>query len=153
MRHAALRTEQTTRRERDASAAAMETVALVLEDGSPLPETAEDVHHLVQRLRGHVMVLGGGLPASYAEDVLAEAHAAAEEETPEGFMPSRVYLVRLARATKALAEVQAESSQHLPARRTTGLAFRGWPSRNMLRAVTFAVAMATLILAASVRPS
>jgi hypothetical protein len=132
----------------------METVALVLEDGSPLPETAEDVHYLVQRLRGHVMVLGGGLPPSYAEDVLAEAHAAAEEEMPEGFMPSRVYLVRLARITKALAEAaQAESSQHLPAQRTTGLAFRGWPSRNTLRVVTFAIAMATLILAASVRPS
>ncbi|MFB6940765.1 hypothetical protein ACFWGL_08260 [Streptomyces sp. NPDC060286] len=40
--------------QRDQAVAAAETVALLLDEDSPLPESASDVEELARRLRGHI---------------------------------------------------------------------------------------------------
>ncbi|KUN38760.1 hypothetical protein AQJ27_43645 [Streptomyces olivochromogenes] len=119
--------------------AASETVTLVLGDDSPLPESAADVEDLARRLRGHVAQLGArtasGIP------VLLRAQRLCSESIPEGYMPSRVYLVQLAEATQ---ELVAYVERVGPRRR--------WrkPRINVLRGAVFAVALACLVWAASV---
>ncbi|MFD4987400.1 DUF6415 family natural product biosynthesis protein [Streptomyces sp. NPDC058374] len=132
--------------ERDFVEAASETVSLVLGEDSPLPESAADAEDLVRRLRGHVAQLGArtapGIPA------LLQAQRLASDGLPKGYMPSRVYLVKLAEATQALvAAVQAHGVAPVqPARRR-----RWWkPQINVLRAAVFSVALACLVWAASV---
>ncbi|MER6331405.1 DUF6415 family natural product biosynthesis protein [Streptomyces sp. NPDC001034] len=132
--------------ERDHVMAASETVTLVLGEGSPLPESAADVEDLVRLLRGHVAQLGArtapGVPA------LLRAQRLCSDSVPEGYMPSRVYLVRLAEATQELM-AHVERGGPGPISVEGG---RRWckPTVNMLRGAVFALALACLVFAASV---
>ncbi|MFE5859725.1 DUF6415 family natural product biosynthesis protein [Streptomyces virginiae] len=125
-----------------------ETVSLVLGEESPLPETDQDVVDLVHRLRGHVMQLGAvALPGP----ALDHARQVSGGDLPDGHLPSRVYLRQLAEATQDLVRA-ANSPPQREERRALGLG--RWkvrrPSRNALRAMVFAVAVAILIIAGSV---
>ncbi|MCZ4603345.1 DUF6415 family natural product biosynthesis protein [Streptomyces sp. Lzd4kr] len=133
------------RRDR-AVTAAEETVALVLAEESPLPESAGDVEELARRLRGHISQLAAVSPSGASASRCAQQLAS--EGVPDGFMPSRVHLVRLAEATQEL--IVAVRSHNLAVRQTT-LA-RRWrrPRTNAARGVVFAIALACLVLAASV---
>ncbi|MFD4476008.1 DUF6415 family natural product biosynthesis protein [Streptomyces sp. NPDC058471] len=86
--------------------AAQETVSLVLNEDAPVPESDQDVLDLVLRLRGHLAQLGSALdsPARPLADALDAARALAADELPEGFMPSRVYLRKLALSVQAVVE-------------------------------------------------
>ncbi|WP_327370758.1 DUF6415 family natural product biosynthesis protein [Streptomyces sp. NBC_01217] len=132
--------------QRNQAVAAAETVTLVLDEDSSLPESAADVEELARRLRGHISQLG--VMASPGEPALCRAHQVGSESVPDGYMPSRVYLVKLAEATQELvATVQAHGvGPPKPTRR------RPWwkPQINLLRGAVFAVAFACLVLAASV---
>lgn len=131
--------------QRDQAVAAAETVALVLGEDSPLPESADDVEELARRLRGHISQLGFSAPPGAT---LRGAQQLASADVPDSYMPSRVHIVKLAEATQDLvAIVQAHGiAPAQPIR-----AFRGWKPRiNVLRGSVFAVAFACLILAASV---
>ncbi|MGJ5751506.1 DUF6415 family natural product biosynthesis protein [Streptomyces puniciscabiei] len=130
---------------RDHVVAALETVTLVLGEDSPLPESARDVEDLVRLLRGHVAQLGARTtPGSPA---LLRAQQLCSESIPEGYMPSRVYLVQLAEATQELvAYVGVGPGAMLQERRR-----RWWEPRiNVLRGAVFVVALACLVWAASV---
>ncbi|WP_455357449.1 DUF6415 family natural product biosynthesis protein [Streptomyces sp. SYSU K217416] len=132
--------------QRDQSVAAAETVALVLDEDSPLPESAGDVEELARRMRGHISQLGFVVPPG--APALRHAQQLASADIPDGYMPSRVHLVELAEATQALvATVQAHGAARAkPMRRR-----RWWkPRLNVLRGSVFAVAFALLALAASV---
>ncbi|MER6847698.1 DUF6415 family natural product biosynthesis protein [Streptomyces flaveolus] len=126
--------------------AAAETVTLVLGEDSPLPETAADVEGLTLRLRGHVSRLGALTPSQVP--ALLRAQQLASESVPDGYVPSRVHLVRLAQATQDLiAAVHAHGLAPVqPVRR------RYWwkPRLNVLRGAVFAVALVCLVWAASV---
>ncbi|MFF2941212.1 DUF6415 family natural product biosynthesis protein [Streptomyces niveus] len=132
--------------QRDQAVAAAETVELVLGEDSPLPESASDVEQLALRLRGHISQLGFVAPPE--SSALRGAQLLGSASVPDGYMPSRVYLVKLAEATQALiAVVQAHGFTPVrqPRRR------RWWKPRiNVLRGSVFAVAFACLVLAASV---
>ncbi|MFG2153210.1 DUF6415 family natural product biosynthesis protein [[Kitasatospora] papulosa] len=131
---------------RDQAVAATETVALLLGEESPLPESASDVEELARRLRGHISQLGLVVPPGAS--ALRGAQQLASEGVPDGYMPSRVHLVRLAEATQALvATVQARGFVPAKPRRRR----RWWkPQLNVLRGSVFTVAFALLALAASV---
>jgi hypothetical protein len=124
--------------------AASKTVTLVQGEDSPLPESAADVEDLVRLLRGHVAQLGArtapGNPA------LLHAQRLCSDSVPEGYMPSRVYLARLAEATQELvAHLQRSGPDRTRRKR------RWWkPPINVLRGAVFAVAVACFVLAASV---
>lgn len=131
--------------QRDQAVAAAETVALVLDEESPLPESAGDVEELARRLRGHISQLGVVVPPGAS--ALRGAQQLASASVPDDYMPSRVHLVKLAEATQDLvATVRAHGvSPAVPTRRWR------WRKRiNMLRGSVFAVAFACLFLAASV---
>ncbi|MET9507794.1 DUF6415 family natural product biosynthesis protein [Streptomyces flavidovirens] len=126
--------------------AAAETVALVLDKDSSLPESAADVEELARRLRGHISQLGVVVPPGAS--TLRGAQQLASAGLPDGYMPSRVHLVKLAEATQELvATMQAHGvSPAKPTRRR-----RWWKPRiNVLRGSVFALAFACLVLAASV---
>lgn len=132
--------------ERDHMVAASETVTLVLGEDSPLPESAADVEDLVRLLRGHVAQLGArtapGIPA------LLRAQRLCSDSVPEGYVPSRVYVVRLAEATKELmAHVERGGPGPISVEGR-----RRWrkPTVNVLRGAVFAFALACLVFAASV---
>ena len=131
---------------RDHVVAASETVTLVLGEDSPLPENAADVEDLVRLLRGHVAQLGAR--TDLGSPVLVRAQRLCSESIPEGYMPSRVYLVQLAEATQELVAYveRVGPGAMLPRRR------RRWrkPRINVLRGAVFAVALACLVWAASV---
>ncbi|MGC4950109.1 DUF6415 family natural product biosynthesis protein [Streptomyces sp. DT224] len=132
--------------ERDQRAAAAETVLLVLGEDSPLPESTTDVEDLVLRLRGHVKHLGP--LASPTEPALRRAQQICSESIPDGYMPGRVHLVKLATATQQLLAVARNDSTvtvKSPRRRR-------WrkPPMNVMRGAVFALALAALVLAASV---
>ncbi|MFD9778826.1 DUF6415 family natural product biosynthesis protein [[Kitasatospora] papulosa] len=132
--------------QRDQSVAAAETVALVLDEDSPLPESADDVEELARRLRGHISQLGFAVPPGAS--ALSSAQQLASSGMPEGYMSSRVHLVKLAEATQALvATVQAHGL--IPAK---PMRRRHWwrPQLNVLRGSVFTVAFVLLALAASV---
>ncbi|MFH9612953.1 DUF6415 family natural product biosynthesis protein [Streptomyces pratensis] len=132
--------------QRDQAVAAAETVALVLNEDSPLPESAGDVEELARRLRGHIGQLGAVVPPGAS--TLRGAQQLASAGVPAGYVPSRVHLVKLAEATQALvATVQAHGVVPAkPMRRG-----RWWrPQLNVVRGSVFAVAFALLTLAASV---
>ncbi|WP_240802934.1 DUF6415 family natural product biosynthesis protein [Streptomyces sp. A1499] len=132
--------------QRDRTVAAAETVALVLDEASPLPESAGDVEELARRLRGHISQLGAVVPPETS--ALRSAQQLGSEGVPDGYMPSRVYLVKLAEATQALvAAVLAHGGVPVQSARR-----RHWrKSRiNVVRGVVFAVALACLVWAASV---
>ncbi len=131
--------------QRDIAVTAAETVALVLDENSPLPESAGEVVELARRLRGHIGQLGAVVPPG--APALRGAQQLASAGVPDGYMPSRVHLVKLAEATQALvAAVQAHGGVPAkPMRRR-----RWWrPQLNVLRGSVFAVAFALLALAAS----
>jgi hypothetical protein len=132
--------------QRDRTLAAAETVALVLDEASPLPESAGDVEELARRLRGHISQLGAVVPPETS--ALRSAQQLGSEGVPDGYMPSRVYLVKLAEATHALvAAVQAHGVSPVQTARRR----RWWkPQINLLRGAVFAVALACLVWAASV---
>ncbi|MFI7181962.1 DUF6415 family natural product biosynthesis protein [Streptomyces anthocyanicus] len=125
---------------------ATETVTLVLGEDSPVPETAADVEDLVLRLRGHVNQLGTLMPSQ--EPALLRAQQLCSVGLPEGYLPSRVHLVRLAEATQELiAKIRLDDvGARRPARRLA----RWTPQINVLRGAVFAVALTCLVWAASV---
>ncbi|MDX2610918.1 DUF6415 family natural product biosynthesis protein [Streptomyces stelliscabiei] len=126
--------------------ATLETVTLVLGEDSPLPDSAADVEDLVRLLRGHVAQLGAqtapGIPA------LLRAQRLCSDSVPEGYMPSRVYLVRLAEATQELM-AHVERGGPGPISVQGGRRWRK-PTVNVLRGAVFALALACLVFAASV---
>jgi hypothetical protein len=131
---------------RDQVVAAAETVALVLDDSSPLPETDADVEDLARRLRGHINRLG--VMVQKEAPALRRAQQLGSAGVPDDYMPSRVHLVRLAEATQDLvATVEAHGTGR--AMRQRGPRWRT-PPINLLRGAVFAVAFACLVLAASV---
>ncbi|MEU8482267.1 DUF6415 family natural product biosynthesis protein [Streptomyces sp. NPDC048641] len=132
--------------QRDQTVAAAETVALVLDEDSPLPETAADVEDLARRLRGHISQLG--VLAPKGERALHHAQQLSSVGVPDGYMPSRVHLVRLAEATRELvATVETHGTGRAVQQRG-----RRWlmPRINIVRGAVFAVAFTFLILVASV---
>ncbi|MFE4212271.1 DUF6415 family natural product biosynthesis protein [Streptomyces sp. NPDC056844] len=137
---------RSARPQRDRAVAATETVALVLDEDSPLPESADDVEELARRLRGHIGQLGA--VAAPGASALRCAQQLASAGVPDGYMPSRVHLVKLAEATQTLVTV-VQTRGVVPA--TPQRRPRWWrPQLNMLRGSVFAVAIALLVLAASV---
>jgi Family of unknown function (DUF6415) len=132
--------------QRNLAVAAAETVALVLDEDSPLPETTADVEDLARRLRGHINRLGVMVPKK--EPALRRAQQLGSAAVPDGYMPSRVHLVKLAEAAQ---ELVATAEAHGTGRGMRQRARRWWtPSINLLRGTVFAVAFACLVLAASV---
>lgn len=138
--------------QRDPAVAAAETVVLVLGEDSPLPESASDVEELARLLRGHISQLGVVVPPGVSELQVAQQLSSAG--VPDGYMPSRVHLVKLAEATQALVDA-AQAHGVAPTEPTRRR--RWWKPRiNVLRGSVFAAAFAYLILAASeprARPS
>lgn len=131
---------------RNQAVAAAETVALVLDEDSPLPETTADVEDLARRLRGHINRLGVMLPKE--EPALRRAQQLGSAGVPDGYMPSRAHLVQLAEAAQELvATVEAHGTGR--AMRQRGRRWRT-PPINLLRGTVFAIAFACLVLAASV---
>ncbi|MFE1027773.1 DUF6415 family natural product biosynthesis protein [Streptomyces sp. NPDC058818] len=131
---------------RDQMVSATEMVTLVLGEDSPLPETAADVEDLALRLRGHINQLGA--LTSSQEPTLLRAQQLCSDGLPEGFLPSRVHLVKLAEATQELvAKAQQDDTRTTPPRRRWD-----WrkPQPNVLRGAVFALALACLVWAASV---
>ncbi|WP_189298865.1 DUF6415 family natural product biosynthesis protein [Streptomyces albospinus] len=126
--------------------AAAETVALVLDEDSPLPQTASDIEDLARRLRGHIRQLGVLAPKE--EWALHHAQQLSSAGVPAGYMPSRVHLVQLAEATQELvATVETRGAGHAMQQRGR----RWWmPRINIVRGAVFAVAFTFLGLAASV---
>ncbi|WP_435600508.1 DUF6415 family natural product biosynthesis protein [Streptomyces sp. C10-9-1] len=109
--------------QRDLTASATETVALVLDENSPLPETPDDVACLALRLRGHVSQLGAVVPAT--DPALLDAQQLSSADPPDGYVPSRVHLVQLARATLVLTQVATRRCRtDLPARQSGGTGVR-----------------------------
>ncbi|WP_367435320.1 hypothetical protein [Streptomyces celluloflavus] len=132
--------------ERDHVVAASETVTLVLDEDSPLPENTAGFGDLVRLLRGHVVQLGAR--TALGSPVLVRVQRLCSKSIPEGYMPSRMYLVKLAEATQELmAHVDRGGPGPIRAKRG-----RRWqkPKINLLRGTVFAVALACLIFAASV---
>ncbi|GHA51697.1 MULTISPECIES: DUF6415 family natural product biosynthesis protein [Streptomyces] len=133
---------------RDLLAAAAETVALVLEDNSPLPETSTDVADLAAQLRGHISQLAVALPAG--DPVAIRAQTLGSTAVPDGYVSSRVHLMHLAEATQSvITAVRGRGPFAWPASRLPGQ----WPkrpSRNTVRVLVFALALITLVVAASV---
>ncbi|MFF7400671.1 hypothetical protein [Streptomyces murinus] len=132
--------------ERDHVVAASETVELVLGEHSPLPESTADVADLVRLLRGHVAQLGArtapGIPA------LLHAQRLCSDSIPEGYVPSRVYLVGLAEATRELM-AHVECGGSTPSS-VEGVGRWRMPTVNVLRGAVFSLALACLVVAASV---
>lgn len=137
---------------RDPTAAATETVALVLGEFEPLPASEQDVTDLVLRLRGHVSALGVELPLNCGP--MRAAWQLASEAIPAGYMPSRVYLRQLALATLELIEERRRSTATVAraalAQKPAGLRRLRPPSRNTVRVLMFGLAMITLIIAGSI---
>ncbi|MFJ3931628.1 DUF6415 family natural product biosynthesis protein [Streptomyces sp. NPDC090029] len=126
--------------------AASETVTLVLGEDSPLPENAADVEYLVRLLRGHIAQLGARTAPGIPD--LQRAQRLCSDSIPEDYVPSRVYLVRLAEATQELmAYVERDGPGQIS---TGGGRRRPRPTLNMLRVAVFALALACLVFAASV---
>ncbi|MFE1405392.1 DUF6415 family natural product biosynthesis protein [Streptomyces sp. NPDC058770] len=89
---------------RSAVVCARETIALVLDEEAPVPETQRDVQDLRLRLRGHLMQLGARGPRTgpWAQ-ALDEARQLAEQAPPlDDFLGSRVHLRQLALRVRAL---------------------------------------------------
>jgi hypothetical protein len=128
--------------------AAAETVALVLDDNVPLPETSDDVETLAARLRLHISQLALTLPAG--DRAVTRAQELGAAAIPEGYVSSRVHLMHLAEATQSvIAAVRGRGSAAGPTSRLPGSGPR-MPSRNTVRVLVFALALITLVAAASV---
>ncbi|MFD8897576.1 DUF6415 family natural product biosynthesis protein [Streptomyces ardesiacus] len=69
---------------------ARETVALVLNEDSPVPEGDRDVDDLMLRLRGHLMQLGPATPDRQSSlATLKAAQAFAGKEVPDDYLQAR----------------------------------------------------------------
>lgn len=137
-----------TSRRADLRAAAAETVALVLAEDSPLPETDQDVQDLAARLRGHIGRLGVVVPAS--EPALVAAQRLGATPVPDGYVASRVYLCRLAKVVQELVAAAERAGVERPAAVVSARG-RPWrPSRNAVRVVVFGFALIVLAIAACV---
>lgn len=130
----------------DPAAAAAATVALVLDEDAPLPDTAQDIEDLVHRLRGHVPQLGAAVPSG--SPLLRKALQMSATPLPDGYLASRVHLVHLAEATQSLTETARRSTQAGPRASAKGRWKR--PSRNAVRIAMFVLVLVTLVIAASV---
>ncbi|GAA4802987.1 DUF6415 family natural product biosynthesis protein [Streptomyces ziwulingensis] len=128
------------------AAAASETAARVLGEDAPLPGTRQDVEDLVCRLRGHIMQLGAAVAAG--SPVLDQAQRMSVAPIPDGYVPSRVFLVRLAEVVQSLVELSRRSPPTGPSPSLKG-AWRN-SSRNAVRIAVFVLALVTLVIAASV---
>ncbi|MEV7192337.1 DUF6415 family natural product biosynthesis protein [Streptomyces sp. NPDC093510] len=97
--------------------ATRETVSLVLSEDAPVPESDEDVLDLVLRLRGHLTQLGLAVdrPVGLLAGALAEARHLAATDLPRGFMPSRVYLRRLALSVQVIVDELLPEMPRTPA--------------------------------------
>lgn len=115
--------------QRNQAPSAAAAVKLVRDETSPLPESSAAVESLARRTRGHI--------SQFGSDGASESH-----------MPHRKYPVRLAKLPQELVgTVRSHSAGRAePTRR------RRWrkPQINVLRGAVFAVAFASLVLAASV---
>ncbi|HWU12226.1 MAG TPA: DUF6415 family natural product biosynthesis protein [Streptomyces sp.] len=129
---------------RDPWVAAAETVALVLEDGSPVPETAQDIADLLHRLRGHLVQLGASLPCG--NPALTKARQLSEEPTHEGCETSLVHLRRLAEATRCLLTVHP--SEAAPVRAYAARREQRRTSLNTARLLAIIVGLIALSAAA-----
>jgi hypothetical protein len=108
----------------------------VLDEDSPLPESPGDVEELARRLRDHISQLGAVVPPGAS--ALRRAQQLAQEGVPDGYMPSRIRLVKLAEATQELiAAVDSNSVTPVPPIRRPR-----WrtPLGNFLCGMVFAVA-------------
>ncbi|MFE9308199.1 hypothetical protein ACFYM5_10925 [Streptomyces sp. NPDC006706] len=118
----------------------------MLDEESPLPETAADVEDLARRLRGHINQLGVMVPNE--EPALRHAQQFGSAGVPDSYVFSRVYLVQLAKATQELAAAVGSCGSHRAKQQRER---RRWaPGINVLRGAVFALALASLVLAASV---
>lgn len=98
---------------RSAVSRAAETVALVLDEEAPVPETSQDVADLLHRLNGHCMELGAVLPSGPWAQRLEEARQLAEQApSANDFLAARVHLRKLA---EQLAGVLGEMAVPRPA--------------------------------------
>ncbi|MFB7597601.1 hypothetical protein [Streptomyces sp. NPDC056160] len=132
--------------ERDQATAAAETVALVLDEDSPLPESAEDVEELVVRLRGHILRLGALLPGGVP--VVAHAQRLASLPLPDGYVPSRRHLVRLAEASRDVIAALAPDGR--PGEYSRTGRGRRVSSRTAVRALMAGAALIALVVAGTV---
>lgn len=83
-------------------ASARETVALVLDEEAPVPESGQDVDDLLLRLRGHVMQLGPIAQSDSCSLTLSVAQKLASSEVPGAYVQARVHLRNLAIAVQEL---------------------------------------------------
>lgn len=82
---------------------ARETLALVLDEDSPVLESDRDVDDLMLRLRGHLMQLGAATPDKQSlQATLNAAQDLASNEVPGDYLQTRVHLRRLAVAVQTL---------------------------------------------------
>ncbi|MGW2984109.1 DUF6415 family natural product biosynthesis protein [Streptomyces goshikiensis] len=80
-----------------------ETLAMVLTDGAPIPETDQDIHDLMLRLRGHLMELGAMAPdRSHAVSEAMETARRRESEVPENCAQALMPLARFATAVRTV---------------------------------------------------
>ncbi|MFC9266234.1 DUF5999 family protein [Streptomyces zhihengii] len=92
--------------------AAQETLAVVLTDGCPIPESDQDIHDLMLRLRGHLMQLGTLAPTQ-TEPVTSALEVAwvCEAQVPVSHAQALLPLVRFASAIRAvLGALRAEGA-------------------------------------------
>ncbi|MBP0456150.1 DUF6415 family natural product biosynthesis protein [Streptomyces montanisoli] len=131
--------------QRNHVAAASETVTLILGEGSPLPECAADVEDLVRLLRRHVAQLAA--EAAPGTPALLRAQRLCSDGVPEGYMPSRAYLLELAEVTQELA---VHVKHRGPGQMRSKHARSWWkPQINVVRGAVMAVALACVVFAAS----
>jgi hypothetical protein len=72
-----------------------ETLAIVLDEGTPAPGRDQDIHDLILRLRGHLMRLGPSVPdnpSTSSAHTLRNARQLALADVPVGYMPARAHL-------------------------------------------------------------
>lgn len=83
--------------------AAEETLSMVLTDDAPIPETDQDIHDLMLRLRGHLMQLGAVAPdRSHAVSEAMETARRREAEVPESCAQALMPLVKFAAAVRTV---------------------------------------------------
>ncbi|MFF3359109.1 DUF6415 family natural product biosynthesis protein [Streptomyces sp. NPDC002917] len=88
---------------RSVVAAAEETLSMVLSDGALTPETDQDVHDLMLRLRGHLMQLGAMAPGrSRAVAEVMKMARQREAEVPDSCARALMPLAKFAVAVRTV---------------------------------------------------
>ncbi|MGW1107394.1 DUF6415 family natural product biosynthesis protein [Streptomyces sp. NPDC002540] len=87
------------------------SIALVLDDAAPVPESERDMEDLLLRLRGHLMQLGAEGPRTgpWAQALGAARELAAQAPPVGDFLQSRVHLRRLALNLKSVLDETGEA--------------------------------------------